>query len=385
MEYRLNLIVPTVEAAGTFGGIRTALDLFDAIADGTETRRIISVGRAGPDAGTAIPGYRRLAPGDDTGDARQYVALTKPFDPLAVRRSDVFIATYWTTAELIARIRRWQASTYGMAPTFFGYVIQDFEPAFYPYSAAWMLAYGTYADRASTVAIFNTSLLRDHLHHERIGFDHEFVFEPRLLPELREARTRPDGKRLRRIVVYGRPGTPRNAFPAVVDGLRAWRASDPDAARWEVLSAGGAHPDIAFGEGSILKPVGKLGLPAYADLLRQSAVGLSLMVSPHPSYPPLEMAYLGMLVLTNRFGAKDLSTWHPNITSVDDISAESLATALSILTRRYETDPDAPSRAEPLRTDFISEATPFGFASEVGDLLRRGSQTYPLEPPPDPG
>ena len=40
------------------------------------------------------------------------------------------------------------------------------------------------------------------------------------------------------------------------------------------------------------------------------------MISPHPSYPPLDMAHLGMLVATNRFGAKDLSTWHQNIHSL---------------------------------------------------------------------
>ena len=111
-------------------------------------------------------------------------------------------------------------------------------------------------------------------------------------------------------MVYGRPGIPRNAFPAIVDGLRAWRASDSNATGWNIISVGEAHPDIDLGGGSTLHSIGKLDLDAYAALLRGSAIGVSLMVSPHPSYPPLEMAHLGMLVLTNGFGAKDLSTWH---------------------------------------------------------------------------
>jgi WsaF, C-terminal domain/WsaF, N-terminal domain len=382
-EYRLNLIVPTVEGAGTFGGIRTALDLFEAIAADADQRRIISIGRAGPGGGSAIPDYHRVEPGDDTPAARQYVALTKPFDRLAVRSADVFVSTFWTTAELTARIRRWQAQSYGSAPALAGYVIQDFEPGFYPYSAAWMLARSTYADRAGTVAIFNTSLLRDHIHGEGFGFDHEFVFEPRLLPELRAARARPEIARKRRILVYGRPGTPRNAFPAIVDGLRAWRATDPEAGGWEVLSVGREHPEIALGDGTSLRSIGKLELHAYADLLRESAIGVSLMVSPHPSYPPLEMAHLGMLVLTNRFGAKDLSTWHPNIKAVGDISAESLAAAMSTLSRRFDADPGSAARTEPLRTDFISETPPFAFAGEVASLLRRGSES-PVPQPPVP-
>jgi O-antigen biosynthesis protein len=40
------------------------------------------------------------------------------------------------------------------------------------------------------------------------------------------------------------------------------------------------------------------------------------MASPHPSYPPLEMATMGLAVITNRFGSKDLSLNHPGIRSI---------------------------------------------------------------------
>jgi hypothetical protein len=372
-EYRLNLLVPTVEGAGTFGGIRTALDLFEAIAGDADERRIISIGKAGPGAGTAIPEYRQVDPGEDSQDPAQYVALTRPFDRLAIRPVDVFIATFWTTAELVARIRRWQAATYGRAPSRFGYVIQDFEPGFYPFSAAWMLARATYGDTRETLAIFNTSLLRDHFHASGIAFDHESVFEPRLIPELRAAMVRPPAQRKRRIVIYGRPGTPRNAFPAIVDGLRAWRATDPEADSWQVVSVGRDHPDIDLGGGITLRSIGKLDLDAYATLLRESAIGVSLMISPHPSYPPLEMAHLGMLVLTNRFAAKDLATWHENVTTVDDISADSLASTLSALCRRFEGDPGIGERGRPLLEDFVSEAPRSDFAGDVATELRMGA------------
>ena len=114
--------------------------------------------------------------------------------------------------------------------------------------------------------------------------------------------------------MYGRPGKPRNAFPLIVDGLRAWVERRDDAGDWEFVSAGQAHEPVDLGRGVRMVSSGKLELDAYADLLRTSAIGISLMASPHPSYPPLEMASLGMLVLTNRFGAKDLSTWHDAIT-----------------------------------------------------------------------
>jgi hypothetical protein len=322
-----------------------------------------------------VPAYTRVTPGEDPAEPLQLVVLDRPGALLATRQDDVFVATYWTTAELVGRIRRWQAETYGRAPDHLAYVIQDFEPAFFPWSAQWMLARATYDGTAETVASFNTSLLQDHFRASGIGFEHEFAFEPRLLPALRTVIASASIPRSRTIVVYGRPGIPRNAFPAIVDGLRAWRASDPNAADWTVISVGEAHPGIDLGGGVALRSIGKVDLETYATLLHGSAIGVSLMVSPHPSYPPLEMAHLGMLVLTNSFGAKVLSTWHTNIRSIADVSAETISTELSALCRRFEADPEVGARGRSARSDFTSDEPQFPFATEVAELLRRGAGT----------
>ena len=71
--------------------------------------------------------------------------------------------------------------------------------------------------------------------------------------------------------------------------------------------------------------LGKLSLTDYAELLRRTAVGLSLMASPHPSYPPLEMAHFGVRTVTNSYTCKDLSKSHANILSLPDVSAERIA------------------------------------------------------------
>jgi hypothetical protein len=43
-------------------------------------------------------------------------------------------------------------------------------------------------------------------------------------------------------------------------------------------------------------------------------VGLSLMYTPHPSYPPLDLAASGAVVVTNRYGVKeDLTRYSENI------------------------------------------------------------------------
>jgi hypothetical protein len=162
----------------------------------------------------------------------------------------------------------------------------------------------------------------------------------------------------------------RNGFPLIVEGLRAWHAAYAGDDRWSVVSAGQEHADIDLGGGMTMRSHGKLDLASYAQLMRSSAIGVSIMVSPHPSYPPLEMAEAGLLVLTNRFGAKDLSTWHTNITSLRGVSAEAFAADLADLCRRFETDPAGGDGGRLLRSDYLADGPQFVFADEVAALLR---------------
>ncbi len=225
-DYRINLVLPTLSASSAYGGVQTALDLFEAISEGAARRRIIVVGALDADAAATLPAYRRVDAIEDVDDPCQIVAIDDTAGTtLPVGPRDVFVATFWTTAEMTVRFRRWQAATYGAAPRRFGYVVQDFEPAFYPWSAQSMLAAATYDNAASIAAIFNTDLLRDHFHGQGIRFGDEFTFEPRLSPTLRRALAVTPPDRSARILVYGRPRKPRNGFPLIVEGLRAWRAA----------------------------------------------------------------------------------------------------------------------------------------------------------------
>lgn len=371
---RLNLLLPTLNPGRTFGGARTALDLFDALAASFPRRRIVTFTPLSEAGLAGLPGFRGVEPGEDAADDRQVVALPRGGSAtLAVGPDDVFLATFWTTAELAIRLARWQAAEFNRPVRSFAYLVQDFEPGFYPWSAQSELARGTYAGQVPTIAVFNTSLLRDYFTGQGLGFAGEFTFEPRLAAALRSFLDEPPRERQRRIVVYGRPETPRNAFPLIVDGLRAWAASDPKATGWTVESAGRSHPPIDLAAGLRLRSLGKLDLEAYGALLRESAVGLSLMISPHPSYPPLDMAHLGMLVATNRFGAKDLSTWHQNIRSLQSLSAEGIAAALRDLTDAFEADHGVGDRGQLLRPEFLADGPLFPFAGELAERLTTGS------------
>jgi hypothetical protein len=68
-----------------------------------------------------------------------------------------------------------------------------------------------------------------------------------------------------------------------------------------------------------------LGLDDWAGYLRGSSLLLSLMISPHTSYPPLEMAACGGVTITNAFESKTAA-------ALD---------AISPLIRGVAADPDA--------------------------------------------
>ena len=88
---------------------------------------------------------------------------------------------------------------------------------------------------------------------------------------------------------------------------------------WELLFIGESIPPIQLGNNVVIHQAPWSSYEDYARLLRSSAVGLSLMLSPHPSYPPLEMGICGMLSVTSTFSVKSaevLRQYCPNIIAV---------------------------------------------------------------------
>jgi hypothetical protein len=71
-----------------------------------------------------------------------------------------------------------------------------------------------------------------------------------------------------------------------------------------VVSGGEHFAPLPFGGGVPLWSLGKLDLKTYAKVLRKSDIGVSLILSPHPSSPPLETAAAGLVTITNRFANK---------------------------------------------------------------------------------
>ena len=154
-----------------------------------------------------------------------------------------------------------------------------------------------------------------------------------------------------------------------MEALRQWSKLQPDASDWTVLSAGEPHPEVILSNGVKISPVGKLTLEQYAQTMLETSVGISLMVSPHPSYPPLEMSTFGIRTITNRYANKDLSTFNANIVSVENCSAESLAQQLYRLCEAYTENSQPLFNEQYLQDDDIFESIYQG----ITDLLKKRS------------
>jgi hypothetical protein len=372
-QRRLNLLLPSINASHYFGGIHTAVQIYQALVGQFESGRIVLMDSS-PDteALTRFADHKAVPYSVDSEAPRQVVDFSDRYGhTLPVSSADVWLVTAWWTAYAGQRLAAWQQECYGRAGDL-AYLIQDFEPGFYPWSSQYALALSTYRPEED-IAVFNTSLLADYFAQQGLNFRRRIIFEPTLNSRLREAlmaaRTS-EVPRDKRIVVYARPSTPRNAFELLCEGLRSWGWGDARCREWEIVAAGELRADLDLGPFR-LRALGKLAIDDYAQLLVRSAVGVSLMISPHPSYPPLEMAALGMSVVTNGFGNKDLAARLPNVTSFSEFSPEAIATAL--------TDQlDAWEARDMYSAGVLEEGSPFLATGEFGCLAHQIAEAYKL-------
>jgi O-antigen biosynthesis protein len=333
LKPRLNLLIPTVNPAQTFGGVATALKVFKQLAEqfgGAFDLRILVLDAAiEPQVPLSLFAAYHLE-GVNPVDRENVNVLQPGHDRmplrLPIRRNDVFLSTAWWTAVHGFRFLDFQKARYGKAPKMM-YLIQDYEPSFYGWSTKWALAESTYRRPADTVALINSEELHRSMVDQDYEFSSSFVLPFRLNESIaKNLKLVPKEKIL---LIYGRPGVERNCTEIVIDALRIWQLRMPtEAAKWKIISLGETYePNIALNM-PYFEIRGKVSLEEYADLLSRASIGISLMVSPHPSYPPLEMASAGVYTVTNSYRGKDLTQRSNYILSVDRVDPEFVFGAL---------------------------------------------------------
>ena len=362
---RINLVMPVIAHEKLFGGLDTAIRFFKSLETFFPRARVIVLHESEAKFDCSQwPGWA-LASRDQTA-ARTIAFLDRPdFAPL-IDDSDFFIATYWITAYYVTKLLAIQAGKSERKNPPFVYLIQDFEPAFYAFSSSYLLADSTYSSDHNILAVINTAMLKEYFDEKGYRFKQTFIFEPSLNPRIRYYLDRVSQRRKKRLLlVYGRPSSHRNAFELVVESLDAWAKRYDEANQWALVSLGERHYDINISKGLKLRSCGKLPLDEYANYLLDASVGLSLMVSPHPSYPPLEMAEFGVRVVTNGFANKDLSKRSANIFSVNNSNPDAIADALIACCRLHERSGGIAHATKA----FLGDGDEFPFVKDIAKVL----------------
>lgn len=214
-------------------------------------------------------------------------------DPQTLPPVRAAVATFWTSAYALLKLRNVREKYY---------LIQDYEPAFYPAGTEYALAENTY--RMPFHRIYNTKGLADFIEGQYPLFSgaRSMHFTPAVDERYRFVKkplTRPV-----RVLFYARPDTPRNAFSLMLAFARALKKRYGE--RVSLTAAGAAFSKemraLCGGvfEFSEIQPYESL--PAFYASFH---FVVCFMLTKHPSYLPLEAMACGCAVLTNKNGANN--------------------------------------------------------------------------------
>lgn len=329
-KFRISLIVPSFEADFVYGGLSTAIKIFQELIAivGAEGRVIVLNGNYSEKSTFKIKGFN-YQEGDN-------IIFCEDTNKIEIGKNDFFIGTFWTTVYALMPVFQKQIKYFKLNNRKIIYLIQDFEPGFYPWSSEYALADSTYKNHSENIlAVFNARPLYDYFKANNYKFGKELVFRPQLNAKLRNYLPRKPAERKKQILIYGRPRVERNLFEIIRAGLAKWSESYKDSKEWRVISLGADFEDVKLLNNTI-KSYGKVTLTEYAKFMSESYAGISLMASPHPSYPPLEMSTFGVKTITNSFSNKNLSNFNDNIYSIDVGTPEKVSECLINICENYK-------------------------------------------------
>lgn len=275
----VNWFIPDIDSP-FYGGINTAFRIADQLRRDHGVHNRFVVNASSNDA------YVRSAlaaafPGLESSD----IEFIQGFDPqqlAGVAPADVSIATLWLTAYTVAHFPHTRRRFY---------LIQDFEPMFYPAGTNYALAEETY--NLGLYGLCNTDRLLDIYRSQYGGLGTSFMPAVDGTVFHAEGRGRLDHDDPVTVFLYARPGHWRNCWEIASPALGELKKRLGERVR--IVTAGSwARPDD-LGRG-----IEHLGLLDYRDtgaLYRTADIGIALTLSAHPSYLPLELMACGTPVV----------------------------------------------------------------------------------------
>jgi hypothetical protein len=369
---RLNVIAPNLSASRAFGGLATQiglpLEVFkQCLADKGWLIRFISCASAPAADDNIVSEYANRLGVESDSVSFHYVHGSSNKVPVA--RDDLFLGSLWYNLPSAMPLMQFQHQHFVTPKRPYISLVQDYEAGFHPWSSAYMMTLAAYDSNWPKRIIFNSSELASFYKAQGHEFEQSVTFEPVLNAKLRDALMNPSPPpKERQIIVYGRPDSRRNCFYLLRKSLEIWSREYPNAGAWRVISVGDDYDPFQLNGGAKFEVLGKLTLAEYADQLHRSAVGLSLMASPHPSYPPLEMAHFGALTVCNNFQCKDMASWHENMMPTLLMDPHHLAQRLTEACARFDMDPATGLEGKTRKPHYLSDVDT-SVLQEIGELI----------------
>ncbi len=313
----VNLLIPSLQNSSFFGGTATALILAALLANKKGVPlRITETLKHGKAKTESIQDFLASENIDMPSEKIKIMDLAgrkyNHYGYIDIHPDDTFIVSAWWDAHLL--------DTLPLNKKFL-YLIQDFEPIFYNNSDKYILAEETYNNK-TFVPVFNTKIMRDFMASKNYsGIESDSIyFEPAINVGKKFGYNTGNGSGKKQLFIYGRPSVHRNLFYRALDAVdKAFASGALDANEWEVSMAGQDKlPNILLDCGVTVFNKGKMDLNEYYEFAKTIDIGLSLMMAPHPSYPPLELASMGACVVTTSYENKtDLTSYSKNIIVTD--------------------------------------------------------------------
>lgn len=308
---RISLVTDSIGPSSLFGGVGTALILATQWAQRSEAvLRVVT--RTEAPVTTALSSLLEANCLSFTGEVEFVHAPHFNSAALALGERDLFLATSWWSARCLLN---------SVSADRIVYLLQEDERMFYPHGDDHLACSETLAEPFAQVVV-NSALLHRHLTRGEGAIarlaERSVHFEP-AFPYARAACPARSEGAMRKLFFYARPQNLRNLYATGMNLLnQAAVRGVIDKTGWEVHLVGRGLEPLQFDGG--LKAVyhEPMAWKDYARFLQDMDAGLSLMYTPHPSYPPIDLAAMGVPVLTNRFGIKtDLDVYSKNILTAD--------------------------------------------------------------------
>lgn len=306
-ERRVTMVTDSVGRSSLFGGVGTAVLLGAHLANRLDAqfRVVTRTERSSPsNIDQVLSAY-----GVSLRREPQFhlAHIDDPAAAVDVGDNELFLTTsWWTTAALLK----------GVSPSSIVYLLQEDERMFYAFGDD-RLRCEALLSRRDLRFVVNSRLLLDHLVSSGLPHLQEqaIAFEPAFPANVFHRRPRNEPAARKRFFFYARPHNARNLFYLGVQTIEAAIRSGVLAPQeWEFVLIGRDVPNIDFGPDVKLTKIDRLDWSGYAEFCGGVDLALSLMYTPHPSYPPLDLAASGAVVVTTQFGNKqDLSHYSRNI------------------------------------------------------------------------